>query len=73
LFVGTAAIVGFALTPLSPLARMLYGALAVMILLPPETFGAAGYLNIAGIIASAAAMLVSRARLRAREPGPYQA
>src|SRR5262245_31203079 len=38
LFVGTAAIVGFALTRLTKPARLLYGALSLPIVLPPESF-----------------------------------
>ncbi len=38
LFVGTAAIVGFALAPLSLPARLLYGLVSLPIVLPPESF-----------------------------------
>ena len=37
LFVGTAAIVGYALTPLSIVMRLLYGFVALPIALPPES------------------------------------
>jgi TRAP transporter 4TM/12TM fusion protein len=67
LFVGTAAIVGFALMPLSLPARMLYGALAVTIVLPAEAFAGAGYLNVAGIVASAGVLILARLR-RSRVP-----
>ena len=50
LFVGTAAIVGFALTPLTVPARLLYGALALPIVLPPESFAGGYYVNAAGIV-----------------------
>jgi TRAP transporter 4TM/12TM fusion protein len=51
LFVGTAAIIGFALTPLSLSARFLYGALSLPIVLPPEIFAGGHYVNFAGIAA----------------------
>ena len=49
LFVGTAGIVGFALTPLTVPARLLYGALALLIVLPPESFAGGYYVNAVGI------------------------
>jgi TRAP transporter 4TM/12TM fusion protein len=45
LFVGTAAVVGFALAPLDRLTRAIYASLAVAIVLPPEAFGAAIWFN----------------------------
>ena len=51
LFVGTAGIVGFALAPLSPPARLLYGLLSLPIVLPPESFAGGHYVNFAGIAA----------------------
>jgi len=62
LFVGTAGIVGFALTPLSVPARILYGALAMLIVLPPESFAGAIYLNFAGIAAGIALLVVDHLR-----------
>ena len=47
LFVGTAGIVGFALTPLSIPARLLYGLIALPIVLPPESFAGGHYVNFA--------------------------
>jgi TRAP-type uncharacterized transport system fused permease subunit len=49
LFVGTAAVVGFALTPLSATARVLYGAIAAPIVLPPESFAGGHYVNLIGV------------------------
>jgi TRAP transporter 4TM/12TM fusion protein len=51
LFVGTAGIVGFALTPLSLQARLLYGLVSLPIVLPPESFAGGHYVNFAGIAA----------------------
>ena len=67
LFIGTAAIIGFALMPLSLSARMLYGVLATMIVLPPEAFTGAGYVNVAGIILGIALLVIDRLR-RSRVP-----
>ena len=49
LFVGTAAIVGFALTPLSMPMRLLYGLIALPIALPPETVANGYTVNFIGI------------------------
>jgi TRAP transporter 4TM/12TM fusion protein len=57
LFVGTAAIVGFALTPLNTLWRCLYGILALPIALPPEAVTGGYTINFIGI-GAAIALLV---------------
>jgi TRAP transporter 4TM/12TM fusion protein len=62
LFVGTAAIVGFGLTPLMLPARVLYGALSVLIVLPPESFAGGYYVNFAGIAAGIALLIVDHVR-----------
>jgi TRAP-type uncharacterized transport system fused permease subunit len=62
LFVGTAAIVGFALAPLSVPARLLYGAVALPIVLPPETFAGGYYANFIGIAAGIALLVVDHLR-----------
>ncbi len=62
LFVGTAAIVGFALTPLSLPMRLVYGALALPIVLPPETFAGGHYVNFAGIVAGIVLLVVDHLR-----------
>jgi TRAP-type uncharacterized transport system fused permease subunit len=62
LFVGTAAIIGFALMPLSVPARALYGALALAILLPPESFAGGDYVNLAGIAAGVVLLVVDHLR-----------
>jgi TRAP transporter 4TM/12TM fusion protein len=66
LYVGTAAILGFALTPLSIPWRVLYGVLSLLIWLPPDPFGMTGYyINFIGI-GGAVALLVAE-HLRRRE------
>jgi TRAP-type uncharacterized transport system fused permease subunit len=66
LFVGTAAIVGFALTPLTLAMRFVYGALALPIALPPESFsGSVGYtINFIGIGFGIALLVVDHLRRR---------
>ena len=62
LFVGTAAIVGFALTRLTTPARLLYGALSLPIVLPPESFAGGYYVNFAGIAAGIALLVIDHLR-----------
>jgi TRAP transporter 4TM/12TM fusion protein len=62
LFVGTAGIVGFGLTPLMLPARLLYGALSVLIVLPPESFAGGYYVNFAGIAAGIVLLTVDHLR-----------
>jgi TRAP transporter 4TM/12TM fusion protein len=65
LFIGTAGIVGYALTPLSLAARLLYGAVALPIALPPETFAGGYYVNFLGIAAGIVLLVVDHLRRRA--------
>jgi TRAP transporter 4TM/12TM fusion protein len=62
LFVGTAGILGYALTPLSLPARVLYGVLALLIVLPPEAFTGGHYVNFAGIAAAIGLLVVDHLR-----------
>jgi TRAP transporter 4TM/12TM fusion protein len=64
LFIGTAAIVGFGLTPLTFQARLLYGLISLPIVLPPETFSGGHYVNFAGIAAGIALLVVDHLRRR---------
>jgi TRAP-type uncharacterized transport system fused permease subunit len=70
IFVGTAAIVGFALTPLSPVRRCLFGAAAVAIVLPPNAFLGAGVLDWIGLGAGAVLVAADFLRSRARAGAP---
>jgi TRAP-type uncharacterized transport system fused permease subunit len=54
LFVGTAAVVGFAATRLSVVGRALFGALSLLIVLPPAAFDGAHYVNLVGVAAGVA-------------------
>jgi TRAP transporter 4TM/12TM fusion protein len=70
LFVGTAAIVGFALGPLSVPARLLYGAVALPIVLPPESFAGGHYVNFLGIAAGIVLLVIERLRRTAAAARP---
>jgi TRAP transporter 4TM/12TM fusion protein len=77
LFIGTAAIVGFALTPLALAGRLLYGAVALPIVLPPEVFDGGYYANLIGIAAGIALLVVDHLRrgatAKARQAAPQTA
>ena len=49
IFVGTAAVVGFAFRPLGMMQRLLFGAAALAILLPPNAFPGADVLDWIGL------------------------
>jgi hypothetical protein len=68
IYLGTAAVVGFALSPLSPPARMLYGLLALAVVLPPEAFAGAAWIDAAGVASAAALLGYSYAQRRAGVP-----
>jgi TRAP-type uncharacterized transport system fused permease subunit len=66
LFIGTAAILGFALSLLSVPWRIIYGAAACLILLPPDPFGMTGHtINFIGIGVAIALLIVEHLRRRA--------
>jgi TRAP transporter 4TM/12TM fusion protein len=65
LFVGTAAILGFALHVLSVPWRVLYGLVSLLIWLPPDPFGATGYaINFIGIGAGILLLAIEHLRRR---------
>jgi TRAP transporter 4TM/12TM fusion protein len=64
IMVGTAAIVGYFLFPMSLVSRILYGGAALAILLPPDAFPGAGLLDWIGL--AAAGVLVAFDYLRSR-------
>ncbi len=71
LYVGTAAILGFALTLLSMPWRVAYGVAACLILLPPDPFGMTGHaINVAGIAVSAALLIAEHLRRKAASLKP---
>ena len=63
LFVGTAAVVGFAMAPLSTPARLGYGALAIAILVPPAALGGAVWINWIGMAAGIALLVIEHRRV----------
>jgi TRAP transporter 4TM/12TM fusion protein len=65
IFIGTIAVVGFALAPLDWLRRTIYAVIALAIVLPPEAFAGAIYINAAGIVLAIAMLVLDRLR---REP-----
>jgi len=65
IYLGTAVGVGFALMPLGMVSRIIYGALSLGVVLPPETFKGAIYVNFVGITVSAALLAADWLRLRA--------
>jgi TRAP transporter 4TM/12TM fusion protein len=64
LFVGTAAAVRFALAPLDLRGRVVYGALSLLIVLPPEAFSGAIWLNIVGVALAIAVLTFDYVRQR---------
>jgi TRAP-type uncharacterized transport system fused permease subunit len=68
IFVGTAAIIGFAFGPLQPAMRLIFGAAALAILIPPNAFPGAEFLDWVGLAGSVAVLVLNYLRNRAR-PG----
>ena len=62
LYVGTAGILGFSLTPLSKPARWIYGLLALGIVVPPAAFAAAPYVNYIAVAAGIGVIAVEYMR-----------
>ena len=54
IWLGTMAAVGFAMAPLKWSGRTIYGVIALAVVLPPETFNGAIWINAAGITAAVA-------------------
>jgi TRAP transporter 4TM/12TM fusion protein len=68
IYLGTAAVVGFALSPLSRPWRMLYAVLALAVVLPPEAFAGAIWINAAAIAVAVAILGFSHLQRRAALP-----
>jgi TRAP-type uncharacterized transport system fused permease subunit len=64
LYLGTAGIVGFALTPLSFGPRLAYGLVSLPVALPPETFSGGHTVNFIGIAAGIAMLVFDHLRRR---------
>lgn len=67
LFIGTAGIVGYALTPLGLSARLIYGLVALPIAMPPEVLpgGYGYYVNALGIAAGIVLLAIDHMRRKA--------
>jgi TRAP transporter 4TM/12TM fusion protein len=65
IFLGTTAVVGFALAPLVGRTRAAYAVLAVAVVLPPEAFTGAVWLNMTGAILAIVLLAFDFARRRA--------
>ncbi len=62
LFVGTAAIIGFGLTPLTLAGRIIYGLVSLPIVFPPEIFFGGYYVNFIGIAAGIILLVIDHLR-----------
>jgi TRAP-type uncharacterized transport system fused permease subunit len=68
IYLGTAVVVGFALDRLSPQARALYALLSLAVVLPPEAFAGAVWINAAGVAIAIAVLGYSYSQRRAALP-----
>jgi TRAP transporter 4TM/12TM fusion protein len=74
IFLGTTAAVGFALAPLNWIGRVVYAVVALAVVLPPETFRGAIWVNAAGITAAVVLLAIDWLRQRAlRKSGAAEA
>jgi len=64
IWLGTAAVVGFALAPLTLSQRGLFAILALAVALPPEAFASAIYINSIGVTAAVAVLAIDWLRQR---------
>jgi len=64
IWLGTTAAVGFALARLNVVGRAIYAVISLAVVLPPETFPGAIYVNAAGITAAAIILAIDWVRLR---------
>jgi TRAP-type uncharacterized transport system fused permease subunit len=73
IFVGTAALVGFAFAPLSPVTRLSFGAASLAILMPPNAFPGADILDWFGLGGAVALLTMNYLSSRARAAAPRAA
>jgi TRAP transporter 4TM/12TM fusion protein len=64
IWLGTTAAVGFALARLNVVGRAVYAVISLAVVLPPETFPGAIYVNATGITAAAIILAIDWVRLR---------
>ena len=68
LFLGTAAVVGFALAPLTWRGRAIYGLLSLAVVLPPAVFADGVWVNAVGVALSIIALALDYLRQRSLRP-----
>lgn len=74
IWLGTMAAVGFAFMPLKWSGRTIYAAVSLAVVLPPETFTGAIWINAGGVTAAAAVLAIDWLRQRAlRKSGAAEA
>jgi TRAP-type uncharacterized transport system fused permease subunit len=64
IWLGTIAAVGFGLAPLRWASRLIYAVIALAVVLPPETFTGAIWINAAGVTAASALLVIDWRRQR---------
>ena len=64
IYLGTAAVVGFAIDRLSPQGRAIYGVLCLAVILPPEAFTGAVWINVLGTVTAAALLMADVSKRR---------
>ncbi len=62
IWLGTIAAVGFSFTRLNPLGRAIYAVISLAVVLPPETFPGAIWINAAGVTAAIVVLAIDRMR-----------
>jgi TRAP transporter 4TM/12TM fusion protein len=73
IWLGTTAAVGFALAPLGRLGRLLYAVVSLAVVLPPEAFNGAIWINAAGLIGAVALLVFDRFRGKQSKPADVPA
>ena len=73
IWLGTMAAVGFALAPLGRAGRLLYAVVSLAVVLPPESFQGAVWINTAGITAAAILLVIDWLRRKREKPSGFTA
>ena len=73
IWLGTMAAVGFALAPLGRAGRLLYAVVSLAVVLPPESFQGAVWINTAGLTAAAILLVVDWLRRKREKPSEIAA
>jgi TRAP transporter 4TM/12TM fusion protein len=68
IWLGTMAAVGFALAPLGRVGRLPYAAVSLAVVLPPEAFSGAVWINAAGVAAAVALLVYDWLRRKREKP-----